>query len=214
MTLVYATDWSESVSEVLFAPAGFGTTFTLDDAYGLIGSRLDGPLADALLPLCLVDEGSLACVVMSDALDGLDPAAVVRLHLGDVSDDVQLRLLDIDPLLYVYSLQEELAARPVGLSRVLDEIGPAYEETYLSKEKRPRDFVVRPVRIACQNVIVALGAIAQDASFDGLSVTAWQTCEVPHVATHEANRALAALTLADAFQNGGTMEIRLIAKRM
>ena len=37
---------------------------------------------------------------------------------------------------------------------------------------------------------------------------AWQTCEVPHVATHEGNRALAALTLCDAFQNGGTMEIR------
>ena len=67
---------------------------------------------------------------------------------------------------------------------------------------------MRPVRIACQNVIVALGAIAQDSSFDGLSVPAWQTCEVPHVATHEANRALAALTLCDAFQNGGTMEIR------
>ena len=31
---------------------------------------------------------------------------------------------------------------------------------------------------------------------------------MPHVATHEANRALAALTLCDAFQNGGTMEIR------
>jgi len=57
-------------------------------------------------------------------------------------------------------------------------------------------------------VIVGLGAIAQDASFDGLSVVAWQTCEVPHVVTHEANRALAALTLADAFQNGGTMEVR------
>jgi hypothetical protein len=64
------------------------------------------------------------------------------------------------------------------------------------------------VRIACQNVIVALAAFAQDSSFDGLSVLAWQTCEAPHVATHEANRALAALTLCDAFQNGGTMEIR------
>ena len=37
---------------------------------------------------------------------------------------------------------------------------------------------------------------------------AWQTCEVPHVATHEANRGLAALTLCDAYRNGGTMEIR------
>ena len=57
-------------------------------------------------------------------------------------------------------------------------------------------------------MIVALAAFAQDSAFDGLSVVAWQTCEVPHVATHEANRALAALTLCDAFKSGGTMEIR------
>ncbi len=79
---------------------------------------------------------------------------------------------------------------------------------YVANEKRPRGHIVRPIRIACQNVIVALGAISQDSSFAGLSVVAWQTCEVPHVSTHEANRALAALTLCDAFQNGGTMEIR------
>jgi hypothetical protein len=57
-------------------------------------------------------------------------------------------------------------------------------------------------------VVVALAAFAQDSAFDGLSVVAWQTCEVQHVATHEANRALAALTLCDAFKSGGTMEIR------
>jgi hypothetical protein len=95
---------------------------------------------------------------------------------------------------------------------MLDVIGPAYQEQYLDHEKRPRDFIVRPVRIACQNVIVGLAAIAQDASFDGLSVVVWQTCESPHVAAHEANRALAALTLCDAFQNGGTMEIRFDRK--
>jgi hypothetical protein len=34
------------------------------------------------------------------------------------------------------------------------------------------------------------------------------TCDVPHLATHEANRALIAVMLCDAFQSGGTMEIR------
>jgi hypothetical protein len=68
--------------------------------------------------------------------------------------------------------------------------------------------VIRPVRIACQNVIVGLAAFAHDSEIDGMSVVAWQTCEVPHVGAHEGNRALAALMLCDAFQSGGTMEIR------
>jgi hypothetical protein len=72
--------------------------------------------------------------------------------------------------------------------------------------------IVRPVRIACQNVIVGLAAIAQDSSFDGLLAVAWQTCEVAHVAANEANRALAALTLCDVFQKGGTMDIRFDRK--
>ena len=166
-------------------------------------------LDPALLPLCVVDDGSLALVVLQPTGEGgPPPGAVLRWFLTPVDDARQLELLDVHPLLYVASLEEELRARPVGLSRILDEIGPAYEQTYIEHEKRPRDFVVRPVRIACQNVIVGLAAIAQDSTFDGLSVPAWQTCELPHVATHEGNRALAALMLCDAFQNGGTMEVR------
>jgi hypothetical protein len=72
--------------------------------------------------------------------------------------------------------------------------------------------IVRPVRIACQNVIVGLAAIAQDSSFDGLSAVAWQTCEVAHVAANETNGALATSTRCDALQNGGTMEIRFDRK--
>lgn len=204
--LLYAASWSKEVREILFAPTGFGTDRTLGDAYQLLADRgID--LSERLLPLCVVDEASIACVVMED-LAGLQAGDVVRLILNDVEPNKQLALLDTNPLLYISSLDEEFAAREPGLKRVLDQIGPAYEASHLAHEKRPRDYVIRPVRIACQNVIVALGAIAQDSSFDGLSVVAWQTCEVPHVATHEANRALAALTLCDAFQNGGTMEVR------
>jgi len=206
---VYSIDWSEEVTPLLFTPGGAGG-FTLDDGYNLLEGFF-GRVAE-LLPLAFVDEASIACVVLADGFAGLTEGEVVRMHLADVSPDKQLRLLDVDPLLYVHSLEEELTARPEGLKRILDYIGPAYEQTYIEHDKRPRDFIVRPVRIACQNVIVALAAIAQDSAFDGLSVVAWQTCEVPHVATHEANRALAALTLADAFQNGGTMEIRFDRK--
>jgi hypothetical protein len=170
----------------------------------------DWPLLPNLVPLMPVDERSFACVVLSDlggpALPG--EGAVVRWHLDVKDERYQAALLDTDCARYVESVGAEMQSRDEGLARVLDEIGPAYQKAFLDHDKRPRDFVVRPVRIACQNVIVALAGFAQDSAFDGLSVVAWQTCEVPHVATHEANRALAALTLCDAFKSGGTMEIR------
>jgi hypothetical protein len=204
--LLYAEYWLREVREILFAPSGFGTRHALNDVYQLLLKRGIG-LPDYLLPLCVVDESSLACVVIR-AQAGLPAGVVIRLYLNNVNPVQQCAVLDIHPLAYVASVEEELAARDEGMERVLDVIGPAYERSHIDKGKRPRDYVIRPVRIACQNVIVALAAFAQDSSFDGLSVVAWQTCEVPHVATHEANRALAALTLCDAFQNGGTMEIR------
>ncbi len=206
--LIYAASWGPDVREILLAPAGFGTRYSLGDAYQMIADR-GIALPDQLLPLCVVDERSLACVFTQDQGEsGFSAGDVVRVHLTDVDPRHQCAPLDVHPLAYMSSLQAELAARKDGLRRVLDQIGPAYQEAYLSKEKRPRDFIIRPVRIACQNVIVGLAAFAQDSTFDGLSVVAWQTCEVPHVATHESNRALAALMLCDAFQNGGTMEIR------
>lgn len=199
----------EAVEDLVDLPsAGLGGR-DIDWAQSVIDSS-DWPLLPNLVPLMPVDERSIACVVLSD-VDGPPlpgEGAVVRWHL-DVKDvRYQAALLDTDCLSYIQSVTAELAARDAGLRRVLDKIGPAYEHSHLEKEKRPRDYVVRPVRIACQNVIVGLAAFAQDSSFDGLAVPAWQTCEVPHVATHEGNRALAALTLCDAFQNGGTMEIR------
>lgn len=206
LATLYAIDWPEPVQEVLLAPKGMGTAHSLEMALKRVGS-----LPPELLPLAVVDEASIAVVAL-ESISALPQGGVFRLFLTEIGPRHQLALLDVDPLIYVASLDEELGSRERGLSRVLDEIGPAYQETYISKGKRPRDFVIRPVRIACQNVIVALAGIAQDSSFDGLSVVAWQTCEVPHVATHEANRALAALTLCDAFQNGGTMEIRFDRK--
>jgi hypothetical protein len=204
--VVYASEWRTEVRDLLLGPDGFGTRHTVGDAYQLI-SKSGIELPDYLLPLAVVDERSLACVLTRP--EGVYEAGeVVRVHLADVRPDLQCMPLDVHPVAYVGSLEQEFVARQDGLRRMLDEIGPAYQESYLAKRKRPRDFVIRPVRIACQNVIVGLAAFAQDATFDGLSVVAWQTCEVPHVATHEGNRALAALTLCDAFRNGGTMEIR------
>lgn len=170
----------------------------------------DWPLLPNLVPLMPVDERSFACVVVSDLGEAPLPGegAVVRWHLDVKDERNQAALLDTDCVSYVQSVAAELRAREEGLRRVLDDIGPAYQAVFLANDKQQRNFVVRPVRLACQNVIVALAAFAQDSAFDGLSVVAWQTCEVPHVATQEANRALAALTLCDAFKSGGTMEVR------
>lgn len=199
----------EAVEDLVYLPAARPGGRDLGWAQSVIDSS-DWPLLPNLVPLMPVDDRSFACVVLSDVGGPPLPGegAVVRWHLDVRDERYQAALLDTDCKSYVESVAVELRARDAGLRRVLDKIGPAYERSHLEKEKRPRDYVVRPVRIACQNVIVGLAAFAQDSSFDGLAVPAWQTCEVPHVATHEGNRALAALTLCDAFQNGGTMEIR------
>jgi hypothetical protein len=200
---IYASDWSEEVRELLFTPTPAAGELSLDQGFELLDSGFDAPPGN-LIPLCVVDEASIAVVVS----DGPEAGSVRRWFLDLVPREHQAAVLDLHPLLYVFGLDRELRNRESGLDRILDEVGPAYAESHLKNEKRPRAFVMRPIRIACQNVIVGLAAIAQDAGIDGLSVHAWQTCEVPHVATHEANRALAVITLCDAFQNGGTMEVR------
>ena len=79
-----------------------------------------------LIPLLVVDELSLACWVGPDCTaEGVTAGHVVRWHRQDVDPAKQLRRLDVDALEYVESVEAELAARGKGLSRVLDEIGPA-----------------------------------------------------------------------------------------
>jgi hypothetical protein len=119
------------------------------------------PLLRNLIPLLPVDEQSFACVVASpeEALGLPGEGAVVRWHLGVHRPEHQATLVHISTDLYVRSVAEELRARPVGLSRILDEIGPTYKESHLKHGRRPRDYVVRPVRLACQNVIVGLAAL-------------------------------------------------------
>lgn len=206
---LWSGELPESVAGLLYSPSPGAAGRDIAAAESLI-EESDWPLLPNLVPLLPVDERSFACIVLSYVDEPPLPGegAVVRWHLDVKDERHQAALLDTDCLSYVDSLGSELTARNEGLNRVLDQIGPAYQEAFLANDKRPRDFVVRPVRIACQNVIVALAAFSQDSAFDGLGVVAWQTCEVPHVATHEANRALAALTLCDAFKSGGTMEVR------
>ena len=164
------------------------------------------PLGNGMVPVALIDENSLACVVTNEEHPWY--GGVVRWHLTTERVDDQCALYDTSVADFVSSMERELSARQTGVERMREQVGPAFEALYTDREKRPRGFVLRPVRLACQNVIVGYAAFAHDSGIAGLSVYAWQTCEVPHLATHDANRAMTVLMLCDAFKNGGTMEIR------
>jgi hypothetical protein len=205
---VWAGELPREVRDFVYRPVADPGSLDVAWAESTINDS-DWPLLPNLIPIMPVDERSFACVVLSD-VDGPDlpgAGAVVRWHLDVKEEKYQAGILDTDCRAYVWSVAEDLRYREVGRELVFD-IGEAYQQAFLSNDKRPRDFIVRPVRVACQNVLVALAAFSHDSAFDGLSVVAWQTCEVPHVATNEASRALTALMLCDAFRSGGTMEVR------
>jgi len=164
-----------------------------------------------LVPLCVVDEASIACVVVGGLhlRDGREVTAgsVVRCFWNPVSPRHQMGLLDTDARSYLDSVAAELAVRPEGLERFAD-LTERYEVAFLADLRTPLPRDERPVGLACQNVVIGMAALRHDRNFDGENASIWQTCEVAHVATNEATRALAAVTLCDAFRSGGTMEVR------
>lgn len=163
-----------------------------------------------------VDDTSIACVICaradgSDEYEQHDCGQIVRWHLNEVDHKFQGAVLDSDAENYLRSVSEELTARKADL-HLIKKIAEKYQREYVIAGKTPRGWVTRPVQLACQNVIIGLSAFQHDPTFDGLRVPVYLSCEVPHLATHESNRALAALMLCDAFHNGGTMEIRFGAR--
>jgi hypothetical protein len=160
-----------------------------------------------LLPLALVDDASIACVDCSalDDPDGESGRAVVRWHLKAIDPDFNGALVDSDPIEYIKSLVDEFDGREAGIRSVL-KVAKSYKKKFA--ERRPAGYDLRPIQLACQNVVIGLATLQHDAMFNALRVPDYETCEVSHLATHEGNRALAALLLCDAFQNGGTMELR------
>jgi hypothetical protein len=167
------------------------------------------PAPPELIPFMPVDDRSFACVVCR-RVDGPKPpdfGKVVRWHLDSVPEWAQRQVLDSGVREYLAAMAEDLAAREQGL-KLIDRIIEKYNASHGSTGTRPRHYHERPIRIAVQNVIIGQAAIRHDDMFNGLSARVWQTCQVPHVAAHEGSRALAALTLGEAFRSGGTMEIR------
>lgn len=207
------------LSELIYWPNGDqGRRNSLREGLELLGEAVDPP-PDNLLPLIAVDERSIACASCVSQSDwnaesdhlGPAPCEIVRWHLGVVPQEAQGAVLDVDAGEYLDSVAEELAERLGARERIL-RVAQDYQVRYVSKGERPRAHVLRPIQLACQNVVIGMATIEQDAQFDGLRVVDYVTCEVSHLATHEADRALAALILCDAFRNGGTMEVRFGAK--
>ena len=103
LSAVYERSWSAAVRELLFAPFGSATRHSLDDAYGLLAGQ-DVKIQACLRPLAVVDEGSVACVVIQPVA-GHQLGEVVRLILAKVRPAAQLAVLDVDPLLYIEFLR-------------------------------------------------------------------------------------------------------------
>ena len=204
---VYASAEADGLAAYIYWPAGqVDEVNSLRWALQLLEGGATAP-PDNYLPLMPVDEMSIACVVCSPKEIADESPMVVRWHLGDIDPQHQAGLLDTDLRKYSRSVSDELRSRDRGLESI-GIVARRYKVEFVEKGIRPRGNVQRPVQLACQNVIVGLATMRHDASFDGLRVQTYLSCEVPHVATHEANRAMAGLLCCDAFQNGGTMEIR------
>ena len=210
LQLFYESDNAQALKPYIYWPHESGKNRnSLGWALALLKDAATAP-PGSYVPIMPVDELSIACI---ERVEGnVRKIPVRRWHLGAIDERFQDALLDTDLAMYVGSVRRELEDRRRGMIDV-DRIAQRYKAEYVSKGARPRGNVLRPVQLACQNVVIGLAAIRHDPTFDGLRVPVYLTCEIPHVATHEANRAMAALILCDAFQNGGTMEIRFGDRR-
>lgn len=220
--------WPAGLPEMLAGPVGKTLTSlyywpdrdsketnSLAHGLALLASAVEPP-PPHLLPLMPVDSRSIACAACvtheqwGDPLGaepGPAPCAVVRWHLGACPPAEQGAILDSDAALYVDSVAEELMLRPKMLGQ-LRRAGDWYQSTFIDQRRQPRSHDLKPFQVACQNVIIGLASAWQDVTFDGLRVEHYLTCEAPHLAAHEGDRALLAILLCEAFQAGGTMEIR------
>jgi hypothetical protein len=205
---VWSRPAPEEVESVLYRPLPGSEPPSLHFALAQLRRGAERP-PRTLLPLHLVDTTSIACVVCAREGDEhpADFGQVVRWHLTAVPARAQRRPLDVDARSYVdamVSAERGLAAGKTALAAVSDE----YYESHVKAKRLPKAHERRPIRLACQNVVVGEAVWAYDARFDGLSVSVWQTSQEPHVNAHEGTRALTAMMLAEAFRSGGTMEVR------
>ncbi|WP_375404847.1 hypothetical protein [uncultured Amnibacterium sp.] len=200
-------DRADVLPDRLYRPSeDDGPTTLAAAASALAQSAMEAP--DGLIPLTYVDDRSLACLAVTDDVDfGWKAGWVLRWHLDEIPALRQGRPLDRSLGEFMQSLSEETGPGwQVGLDG-MREVSARYQSEFVVPGITPKSYDLRPFQLASQNVVIGLAAVRYDARFDGSSVVHWLTSDVPHVATFEGVRALAALILCDAFQSGGTMEI-------
>lgn len=120
-------DWLGSVTEILIGVPG--ADVSLRDGYDLLASSAQ-PVPDDVVPIAIVDEGSVACVVDREDLP-LPAGSVVRWHLDEVPEQFQSRLLDTSVVDYLESLERELGARAAGKDLMTEKVMPEYERGHL-----------------------------------------------------------------------------------
>jgi hypothetical protein len=192
------------LEELLFSEGGVGPgTLWATTALRLTSTE---PVPPGLLAVGLPDERSVACLVCAPTSTA-PVGSVIRWHLDAVPATRQGLALDSSLADYVETAATEEHYRIASIER-MEQLAGEYEQRHVVTAKLPRAHELKTIRLASQNVIVGLAAVRHDLAFDGLAAPLWQTTEAAHVVTHEGNRALLAMTLAAAFQFGGTMEVR------
>ncbi|WP_134441521.1 hypothetical protein [Cryobacterium sp. TMS1-20-1] len=203
--------WSDprtAVSTRIYRPESGDSRTSFSDAQALLRTSAI-PAPPALLPVTWIDDRSIACLVSSeDDTYGWTPGEIVRWHIDDIPAVQQGRRIDTDLDLFIESLLEEHGPAWESGYRGIIELAEHYHEQFVNAEETPKPHDLRPFQLASQNVIIGLAAFRRDVRSDATAVRFWQTCDVPHVGASEGSRALSALMLCDAFQSGGTMEIR------
>lgn len=161
----------------------------------------------SFIPILPFDSRSFACFVLPSPETPVEfHGTVRRWHLDATPARAQAALIDPSLERFIGDQRDELTFRQAGLD-VMKRISSEFDARHGAQD-HTRRHEARPIRLAAQNVIVGLSAFYHDSDIDALRVLAWQTCQVPHLDVHEGCRGLLGMTLAEAFQAGGTMEIR------
>jgi len=85
---------------------------------------------------------------------------------------------------------------------------PAFSYNHKTGGQIPRSHMWRPYRFCVQDVILGITVIRHDQRHNRLEADVFLTAEIPEYKTDSGCRALALILLSDAYQSGGSMEIR------
>jgi hypothetical protein len=116
-----------------------------------------------------------------------------------------------DEILEKYNSQFDYGSRwfHQGLARLNHHMeNPAFSYDHKTGGQIPRSHMWRPYRFCVQDVILGITVIRHDQRHNRLETDVFLTAEIPEYKSDSGCRALALILLSDAYQSGGSMEIR------